>query len=165
WTIREVGGGTLRVAFFVPWCIAVGGSIVPCPKYLDGITFHTGYLDPVHGIRRFAYWADKGFEHVAIFLALVCLVVYLRPGLGWLVVCGAGAVSGLVRWDFGIVEMMLLGDDDWMSVYLGMTRFWWAGDDVGAKLRKVEGGLLLIEDEEDDGASSSGTEVCPVDVE
>ncbi|KAF9443698.1 hypothetical protein P691DRAFT_808461 [Macrolepiota fuliginosa MF-IS2] len=86
-----------------------------------------GYLDLAHGIWRFTYWADKGFRCNAIFLALVGWVVYLRPGLGWSVVCEIGVVSGLVCWGFWVVEMrrrgVLLEDDDRMSVYLGMTRF------------------------------------------
>ncbi|KAF9439425.1 hypothetical protein P691DRAFT_786804, partial [Macrolepiota fuliginosa MF-IS2] len=167
WTIHEVGGGVLRAVFFVPWCIAVGGSIIPCPKYLNGTTFHIWYLDPAHGIWRLAYRADKGFERVVIFLAFVGLVVYLRSGLGWLVVCEVGAVSGLVCWDFGAVEMkrrgVLLGGR--MSVYLGMTRLWWAGNDVGVKLRRVEGGFVSVEDEADGGTSSSATGACPVGIE
>ncbi|KAF9442346.1 hypothetical protein P691DRAFT_681662, partial [Macrolepiota fuliginosa MF-IS2] len=69
----------LRAGFVVPQYIAVGGSVVLCPGYLNGIVFHMGYLDPAHGIWRFTYWADKGFERVTIFLALMGLV---RPRLG-----------------------------------------------------------------------------------
>ncbi|KAF9444415.1 hypothetical protein P691DRAFT_617147, partial [Macrolepiota fuliginosa MF-IS2] len=127
----------LRVVFFMPWYIAVRGSIVLYPKYINGIVFHIRYLDPAHGIWRLVYWADKGFEHLAIFLALVGLVVYLRPGLGVVGRVWGWCGEWFGVWDFWAAEMrrraVLLEDDDRISVYLGMTRFWWAGDGVGIK--------------------------------
>ena len=46
-----------KVVCFLPWCIAVGATLSLAPQYLELVTFQTGYVPSIRGVRRFAYWA------------------------------------------------------------------------------------------------------------
>lgn len=151
WTRNEVGKAALRVIFFLPWCIAVGGTIILCPSKLDGITFCTGYLEPLSGIHRFAHWADRTFEHVVIFFTFLGFLVWLNPTTGVLAGCSVGAF-GLNAWyDFRLDPSIPLGEDDKQSVYLSITKFWLT--DEFLNLRREGKGFLL--DEKPSGKSAS----------
>lgn len=141
WTMNVVVMSILRMLLFLPWCIAVGGSIVLCPKGLDIITFHSGYLEPLSGIYRFAHWADHAFEHIVIFVCFTGFVFWLSPAFGFIVGCGMGAMVVNAWYDFRVDPGVPLGEDDRQSVYLGLTRFWMT--DEFLNLRRVEGGFLL----------------------
>ncbi|KAF9443704.1 hypothetical protein P691DRAFT_787641 [Macrolepiota fuliginosa MF-IS2] len=57
------------------------------------------------------------------------------------------------------------GDEKEGSVVGRSDELWWAGNDVGVKLRRVERGFVSVEDEADNGTSLSATGACPVGVE
>lgn len=156
WTLGMLGKTVLRALLFLPWCIAVGGSIVLCPKGLDVITFHSGYLEPLFGIYRFAHWADHAFEHLVIFASFLGLLFWFVPAFGILVACAMGALSIGAWYDFRLDPSIPLGEDDRQSVYLSLTRFWMA--DEFLNLRRVKEGFVwddrpsrrrLVEDEDE----------------
>ncbi|KAG9310820.1 hypothetical protein JVU11DRAFT_8673 [Chiua virens] len=109
---------TLRILFFVPWCVAVGGALLLFPNHVELVAFRTGYLPSQKGLRRFAHWAECGEQHVLIFLAsLVALLWYDRIfGLSLTSI----VVSRLVWvWHgFKVDRRIPLGEDDRQSLYL-----------------------------------------------
>jgi hypothetical protein len=142
--MEEIGKGALRVLFFLPWCIGVGGSIVLCPSELDTITFQTGYLEPLFGIYRFAHWADHTFEHIVIFATFLGFIAWFSPALGVMLGCAVVALAVNAWSDFELDPSVPLGGDDRQSVYLSVTKFWLT--DEFLNLRRVNKGFVL-EDE------------------
>ncbi|KAJ3568049.1 hypothetical protein NP233_g5962 [Leucocoprinus birnbaumii] len=141
WSREDVIKAALRMVLFLPWCIAVGGSIVLCPSKLDTITFRTGYLEPLFGIHRFAHWADRTFEHIVIFITFIGFLAWLSPVIGVLAGCAVGALA-LNTWSgFRVDPNVPLGEDDKQSVYLSITKFWLA--DEFLNLRREDKGFLL----------------------
>ncbi|KAL9710755.1 hypothetical protein Ac2012v2_006291 [Leucoagaricus gongylophorus] len=143
WTRNEVCKAVLRFSFFLPWCIAVGGSIVLCPDKLDTITFRTGYLEPLFGIHRFAHWADRAFEHIVIFLTFLGFLGWLNPLTGVLTGCAVAALALNAWCDFRLDPKVPLGKDDRQSIYLSVTRFWLT--DEFLNLRREDKGFMLDE--------------------
>jgi len=143
WTRNEVCKAVLRFSFFLPWCIAVGGSIVLCPDKLDTITFRTGYLEPLFGIHRFAHWADRAFEHIVIFLTFLGFLGWLNPLTGVLTGCAVAALALNAWCDFRLDPKVPLGKDDRQSIYLSVTRFWLT--DEFLNLRREDKGFVLDE--------------------
>jgi len=141
----------LRVSFFLPWCIAVGGSIVLCPDKLDTITFHTGYLEPLSGIHRFAHWVDRAFEHIVIFFTFLGFLAWLNPMTGVLTGCAMVALALNAWYDFRLDPNVPLGKDDRQSIYLSITRFWLT--DKFLNLRREDKEFVL--DEMPGGADDS----------
>lgn len=143
WTMNMVGTSILRMLLFLPWCIAVGGSIILFPNGLDIITFRSGFLDPLSGIYRFAHWVDHAFEHIIIFVSFAGLVCWLNPAFGCVAGCAMGAMVFNAWHDFRLDPTVPLGEDDRQSVYLSVTRFWMSDDFLN--LRRMKGGFLLDE--------------------
>lgn len=141
WTMNIVVTDILRTVLFLPWCIAVGGSIVLFPKGLDMITFRSGYLEPLSGIYRFAHWVDHAFEHVMIFVAFTGFIFWWSPAVGFVVGCAVVAIGVHAWYDFRLDPSVPLGEDDRQSVYLSLTKFWMT--DEFLNLRRVKGGFLL----------------------
>jgi hypothetical protein len=116
----------LRVIFFVPWCVAVGGTIVMYPQHLDRVAFSplAGYITPPPtGIRRFAHWADTAMQHVWIFLGSLASVMWVYPMLGWMLVGGVAAQSVNAWWDFRVDRSVELGADDRQTMYLVLREY------------------------------------------
>ncbi|KAJ3518191.1 hypothetical protein NLJ89_g37 [Agrocybe chaxingu] len=119
----------LKVMFFVPWCIAVGGSLALAPDHVDRIAFGLGYLEPPPTpIHRFSHWANYGLQHVSIFLALVAIIVYSFPSSG-LVLCGGLLAQFSWEWHAFLADhTKSLGSDDRQTVHLLATTIWLNGD-------------------------------------
>ncbi|CAA7261560.1 unnamed protein product [Cyclocybe aegerita] len=119
----------LKVIFFVPWCIAVGGSLVLAPDHVDCIAFGLGYLEPPPTpIHRFSHWANYGLQYVSIFLALVAMIVYSFPSSG-LVLCGGLLAQFSWEWHAFLADRTKsLGSDDRQTVHLLATTIWLKGD-------------------------------------
>jgi hypothetical protein len=116
----------LRIVFFVPWCVAVGGMIVMYPRHLDLVAFSpvAGYITPPPtGIRRFTHWSETAMQHVWIFLGFLASVVWLYPVLGWMLVGGVAAQSLNAWWDFRVDRSVELGEDDRQTVYLVLREY------------------------------------------
>lgn len=63
----KLGKSALRVLYLVPWSMAVWAGIILCPKKLDTITFHAGYLEPLAGVCGFEHWMERRFEYLFMF--------------------------------------------------------------------------------------------------
>ncbi|TCD69288.1 hypothetical protein EIP91_008223 [Steccherinum ochraceum] len=132
-----------RVALFVPWCILVGGLILFHPAALPRLVASPGTSTrrpshaltpvlPAPGPRRFAYWAECAFHHVAIFLGCVISALWVTSGIRPTTsTCIFGAL--LARWmfvwksGFGLKDVvggkrrLFLGENDAESVWLVFT--------------------------------------------
>lgn len=108
----------LRVLFFLPWCIAVGGTIVMYPRYLEHVAFGFGYIKSPKGIRRFAHWADTGIQHVWIFFGFLASIWWIYPILGWMLIGGVVAQTANAWQDFEVDRSIPLGEDDRQTIYL-----------------------------------------------
>jgi hypothetical protein len=107
-----------KVVCFVPWCITVGGAFLLFPQYLESITFQTGYLPSVQGIRRFAHWANYASQHLVIFVAFIIAVGYCNKSFG--VALGTFVLARFIYvWqDFKFDRSIPLGQDDRQSLYM-----------------------------------------------
>ena len=136
----------IKIACFVPWCVAVGGAIVTYPASLELVAFGMGYQSSLRGIRRFGYWVECAFQHVAIFLAFVmALWLYNRP-LGMLAM--AGVVAGAVRaWgDLVLNRDVPLGEDDRQAIYLVFAHYGLgAGSEMLVLKTTKAGGYLAMD--------------------
>lgn len=137
-----------RVILFIPWCILVGGSILLMPNSLprfvstaSGASPSSSFSHtitpvlPPPGPRRFAYWAECAYYHVAIFLGCICSALWwfcfrLASGPSVVGTCILGAL--FVRWAFlwmsgfglggsGERKRIQLGENDAESVWLVLT--------------------------------------------
>ncbi|KAG8215367.1 hypothetical protein J3R82DRAFT_8964 [Butyriboletus roseoflavus] len=108
----------LRVSLFVPWCAAVGGVLLLFPSYVELVAFHPGYLPPPQGIRRFAYWAECGQQHVLIFLTFLVAVLWYNRTLGLSLTSIVMSRLVFVWYDFKVDKSVPLGEDDQQSLYL-----------------------------------------------
>jgi hypothetical protein len=138
----------LKVIFFLPWCVTVGGCILLCPTYLDFVTFKFGLLPSPSGIRRFSHWADIAHCHVSIFLACILGLGYLDKGLG--VIVGMAVLAGIVDawWDFRVDKTIPLGENDMQSIWLVLR-----GDGMyeeGITIKKASGERIAVKFDEDD---------------
>ncbi|KZT05054.1 uncharacterized protein LAESUDRAFT_750764 [Laetiporus sulphureus 93-53] len=124
WSARRVVLTIIRILFFLPWSIAVGGAILLSPKHLELITFSPGYLASERGARRFAHWADTAVPHIVIFLAPVAVLMWWNLSIGALV--AAAILAGFVyAWhDFHVDLSVPLGEDDRQSIYLAVTKMY-----------------------------------------
>lgn len=128
----------VQVAFFLPWCIAVGGAILLFPHKLEGITFGTGYIASPKGIHRFAHWADCGMQHVLIFLTFLGLLVGYFPTLGCLIVGGLVAQFMSAWRNFAVDYDAGLGEDDRQTIYVLAKQCWLSTSDGVMDIRKAE---------------------------
>lgn len=117
----------IRIVIFLPWCVAVGGTILLCPKHLDLIAFGPGYVTRPYGIHRFAHWADSGMHHVGIFLAFIVTIGWVSPTFGLLLVGGLVAQFVYVWQDFMADPSIPLGADDRQTMYIVATQFGLSG--------------------------------------
>lgn len=121
WTSERIIFSGLRLLFFVPWCIAVGGAMMFFPKQLDIVTFSPGYVSSERGFRRFQYWAHCAGPHVVIFAGFIFATLCWKPYYGMLF-AGAGLARFVYVWnDFCFDPTIPLGQDDKQSVYLAIT--------------------------------------------
>ncbi|KAF9459384.1 hypothetical protein BDZ94DRAFT_1324806 [Collybia nuda] len=118
----------MRVVIFLPWCVAVGGVILLCPKYLDLVAFGPGYVETPRGIRRLAYWADSGMQHVGIFLAFLATIAWLLPMFGIILASGMVAQFVYAWYDFVVDPNVPLGADDRQTMYIVATQFGLSGN-------------------------------------
>ncbi|KAF8817085.1 hypothetical protein BYT27DRAFT_7333009 [Phlegmacium glaucopus] len=123
-TISKLLGLAIRILCFLPWCIAVGGSLVLFPDHLEYIAFQTGYIVSPTGIRRFSHWAEYGMQHVIIFGAFLGLFVFILPTTGFLLIGGLLAQFYHVWNYFSLDRTVPLGTDDLQAVYLLATTHW-----------------------------------------
>jgi hypothetical protein len=132
----------LRIVFFLPWCVAVGGTIVTCPNHLELIAFGPGYLNsPPKGIHRFAHWADTGMHHVWIFLGFLASIWWIYPTLGWMLIGGVVAQTANAWHDFEVDRSVPLGEDDRQTMYLIATQYGIPDELMG--IRKTDKGYLV----------------------
>ena len=130
-----------RILFFLPWCVAVGGTIVMFPQHLEFITFGPGYLKSPKGIHRFAHWADMGMQHVWIFLGFLASVWWIYPMVGWMFIGGVVAQTANAWQDFEVDRNVPLGEDDRQTMYLVATQY--GMPDELMEIRKMEGGYVV----------------------
>ncbi|KAH9921640.1 uncharacterized protein B0H18DRAFT_1020610, partial [Fomitopsis serialis] len=98
WTPRRVLSVTIKILFFLPWCVAVGGAILLSPQHLELVAFRTGYVSHERGPHRSAL-GRYGTWAVAAMLA-----------------------RGVYVWhDFRVDLTVPLGEDDRQSLYLALT--------------------------------------------
>ena len=139
----DITASITKAICFVPWCISVGGAMLLWPDKLELVTFEAGYVDSMQGIRRFAHWADVGYQFVMIFLAFLATILWALP-----VAAGATLFLGLATrfvyiWQgFRLDYSVPLGTDDQQSLYLLAT----IGRDLTEKpmtLIKTEAGFVV----------------------
>ena len=130
----------LRAAFFLPWCVLVGGTILLSPQHLDLIAFRPGYIQPppAPGTRRFKHWAETGREFVGIFLGFVASVWWKFPWFGLLVVTGVLCLSFYAWGDFTLDEKrgVKLGKNDKESLWIVLKGY-------GLQVREGRGGWFV----------------------
>lgn len=124
-----------RMLFFLPWCVGVGAAIVLSPDHLHEVAFGYGYIEPPAGIRRFAHWAEYGWQHVAIFLGLLLCMVWASPSTGLLVCLGLLALSRYTWSSFVVDPTKPLGQDDRQTIYLLATSTWMTGDAIDIAMK------------------------------
>ncbi|KAI0945906.1 hypothetical protein AcV7_010020 [Taiwanofungus camphoratus] len=120
-TLPTSKSALLRIIFFLPWCITVGGAILLSPQHLEIITFPPGYLSSPTGTRRFAFWADCAAHQVFIFLACLAAYVWWDFPRGVLLASAALARFVYVWHDFRVDQSIPPGEDDRQSLYLVVT--------------------------------------------
>jgi hypothetical protein len=139
----DITASITRAICFVPWCISVGGMMLLWPDKLELVAFEAGYVDSMQGIRRFAHWADVGYQFVMIFLAFLATILWALP-----VTAGASLFLGLATrfvyvWQgFRLDYSVPLGNDDQQSLYMLAT----IGRDLMARpitLTKTEAGFII----------------------
>jgi hypothetical protein len=131
----------LRIIFFLPWCVAVGGTIVMFPKHLEFIAFHPGYLKSPKGIHRLVHWADTGMQHVWIFLGFLASMWWIYPAIGWMLVGGVVAQTVNAWQDFEVDRSVPLGEDDRQTMYLVATQYGVQDELMGIK--KADDGYVI----------------------
>ena len=114
----------IRILCFLPWCIAVGGSLVLFPDHLEYFAFQTGYLTSPTGIDRFSHWAEYGMQHIVIFGTFLGLFTFVLPTAGFLLIGGLLAQFYHVWNYFSLDRTIPLGTDDLQTVYLLATTHW-----------------------------------------
>jgi hypothetical protein len=146
----------LRLILFLPWCIAVGGTILfsPSSTHLSQIAFHPLYHPSAPtGIQRFAYYAHTAVPHVGIFCACVVWAGWWWSRVAGSVVgsvlIGAGMLAGVVwAWSGFVVDKGVpLGADDRQAVYLAVFGLGFDERDgaEGVQLKKGEEGYFVID--------------------
>jgi hypothetical protein len=131
----------LRIALFVPWCVAVGGTIVMFPRHLEFVAFSPGYVKSPRGIYRFKHWADTGMHHVWIFAGFLASIWWIYPAPGLLLVGGVIAQFVNAWHDFTVDRRVPLGEDDRQSMYLVATQY--GLPDKLMDIRKTEQGYVI----------------------
>ncbi|OCH88896.1 hypothetical protein OBBRIDRAFT_56947 [Obba rivulosa] len=128
----------LRVLLFLPWCVAVGGTILLSPQHLESVVFAPGYAKSPRGLHRFAYWADCAMHHVFIFLA--CTITFCWWNLSYGMILAAGMLARfLYVWhDFRTDESIPLGEDDKQSLYSIATLSYTDEDDPMVRSTVIE---------------------------
>ena len=111
-----------RVLLFVPWCIAVGGTILLFPRQLDRVVFRTGYVaPPAPGLRRLQFWLEMAPDYVKIFLFTLAGVWSLSVEWGAIVTALVAARFAYVWQRFEVQTCCLqrrVGVDDMESLWL-----------------------------------------------
>ncbi|PPQ72515.1 hypothetical protein CVT26_004030 [Gymnopilus dilepis] len=126
----------LRIVFFLPWCVAVGGCLIAFPAYLNLLAFGTGYLKPVNEIRQFSHWATYGFQHVVSFFVFLGALVWKYPNVGFAV---GGVILGqfyLVWRNFFFDPAIPLGQDVQQTAYILLQTVWLDSDFI-ANIKKA----------------------------
>jgi hypothetical protein len=142
----------VKIACFVPWCVAVGGAIVMYPASLELVTFGVGYQSPLRGIRRFGYWVECAFQHVAIFLALIVALWWCNRPLGVQALAGVVVGAALAWGDFVLDRSVPLGEDDRQAIYLAFAHYGLGAGPETLALRKTETGGYLAMDKNRDAS-------------
>jgi hypothetical protein len=106
-----------KVVFFLPWCIAVGATLSLAPQYSELVTFQTGYVSSLQGVRRFAHWAECGLQQVTIFFASIAVLGYFQMALGVTVAALVLSRFIFVWQNFKFDQSIPLGEDDRQSLY------------------------------------------------
>jgi hypothetical protein len=132
-TISKIFYLAIQILCFLPWCIAVGGSLFLFPDHLEYLAFQTGYLTSPTGIRRYSHWAEYGLQHIVIFGTFLGLFVFLFPTTGFLLIGGLLAQFYHVWKYFSLDRTVPLGSDDLQTVYLLATTHWLNGTFVDIK--------------------------------
>ena len=103
------------------------------PDHLEYLAFQTGYLTSPTGIRRYAYWAEYGLEHIVIFVAFLSLFAFVFPTTGGLLIGGLLGQFYHVWSHFSLDLTVPLGTDDLQIVYLLATTHWLKGTSMYVK--------------------------------
>ncbi|KAF9219860.1 hypothetical protein BS17DRAFT_369871 [Gyrodon lividus] len=120
----------LRILLFVPWCAAVGGTLLLFPNHVELVAFRSGYLPSPKGLRRFAHWAECAHQHIMIFLACVALVLWYDRALGLSFTCVLVSRFVYVWSCFRVDRKIALGEDDQQSLYLVVMDLAFAEDSI-----------------------------------
>ncbi|KAF5314845.1 hypothetical protein D9619_007268 [Psilocybe cf. subviscida] len=134
-TFRAILSISLRLVCFLPWCAAVGAALILSPEHLEFIAFRPGYIKSLSGIRRYAYWAEYGYQHVVIFVGALAMFTWIYPTAGFVVLGGLLAQFCMAWHTFLLDRNIPLGDDDQQSVFLLATTSWL--NDTPTGIRKV----------------------------
>ncbi|KAK7046122.1 hypothetical protein VNI00_007125 [Paramarasmius palmivorus] len=162
---QDIPTNLLKLAFFLPWCIAAGCTLLIFPKHIEFVVFAPGYYttsSSSRGIHRFAELAENTIPHVGIFLGLLALVVYWNFALG-MALTALIVSQGVLAWqDFDSegAKNVPLGEDDRVAVYW-VLKSYVGGCGVLAGMCKTQegafvmgnanGGNIALEDDEDEG--------------
>ncbi|GBE87287.1 hypothetical protein BKA93DRAFT_570855 [Sparassis latifolia] len=143
----------LRITLFLPWCAAVGGTVLLSPQHLELVAFTPGYIASPKGLQRFAHWTDCATHHVFIFLACIIALALWDVALGT-AVAGVALARFIYVWsDFRVDASVPLGEDDKQSVYLAVTQAYINDGDLVFRTSKTdnhEGNRLLDGDAMDE---------------
>lgn len=134
-TCRALVYVAIRLICFPPWCVAVGGALLFSPEHLEPLAFRTGYLGALYGIRRYAHWAEYGFQHIVAFLTFLGFITWLMPTVGLLCIGGLMAQFCWAWHTFLLDRNIPLGEDDRQTVYLLATSTWLK--DTTVHIRKI----------------------------
>jgi hypothetical protein len=147
-TFRAIVSIGLRLVCFLPWCAAVGGALILSPEHLEFVAFHPGYIESLSGIRRYAYWAEYGYQHIVIFLGVLAIFTWFHPNIGFVVLGGLLAQFCMAWHRFLPDPNTPLGDDDQQSVFLLATTSWLNDTPIG--IRKIGEFYYLTDSRKDD---------------
>jgi hypothetical protein len=141
-TVKTFVSAVCKAIFFLPWCAAVGGTILLSPHHLEFVAFVPGYIPSPKGIHRFAHWADCAMQHVMIFLAVVAAVAWWRTSIGVLFAAGVFAQFVFAWREFVVDRTVPLGEDDRQTMYLVATQY--GLDEDSMDLTKTPAGYFIF---------------------
>ena len=115
------------------------------PNHLEAVTFQVGYVDSLHSMRRFAFWAMLGRTFVMIFLSFFLIGLWFLPPVAGAVLASALWVHFCFVWNgMRIDHSVPIGSDDKQSLLLLAKLGEHGLADEGTKIAKVEAGFVII---------------------
>jgi len=106
-----------KIICFLPWCLAVGATLLLAPQYSELVAFRTGYVSSLQGVRRFAHWAECGLQQVTIFFASIAIIGYFQMAVGVTLAVLVLSRFIFVWQNFEFDQSIPLGEDDRQSLY------------------------------------------------